>query len=59
MEILSTLARERLTAVRPKTLGSAMRVDGVKFLDIEALTQYVSMKHLNENHKLKYWIIDS
>ncbi len=42
IRIISKLARERLTAVRPKTLGSAMRVDGVKFSDIEIIANYVS-----------------
>jgi tRNA uridine 5-carboxymethylaminomethyl modification enzyme len=39
---ISKLARQRLSAVQPKTLGSAMRVDGVKFSDIEILGRYVS-----------------
>ncbi|HOO97752.1 MAG TPA: tRNA uridine-5-carboxymethylaminomethyl(34) synthesis enzyme MnmG [Caldisericia bacterium] len=39
---LSKPAKERLSAVRPKTLGQAMRVDGVKYSDIEVLSQYVS-----------------
>ncbi len=39
---LSKLARERLEAIKPKTLGEAMRIDGVTPSDIMVLGQYVS-----------------
>lgn len=39
---LSKLARLRLAAIKPKTLGEAMRVDGVTPSDIQILGQYVS-----------------
>ncbi len=40
--LLSKLARERLHAVKPLTLGEAMRVDGVTPSDLEVLGRYVS-----------------
>ncbi|HPM45382.1 MAG TPA: hypothetical protein PLR77_08305 [Caldisericia bacterium] len=36
------MARLRLAAIKPKTLGEAMRVDGVTPSDIQILGQYVS-----------------
>jgi tRNA uridine 5-carboxymethylaminomethyl modification enzyme len=42
LPLLSKLARERLLAVNPKTLGEAMRVDGVTPADIDVLARYVS-----------------
>lgn len=42
LPLLSKLARERLLVVNPKTLGEAMRVDGVTPADIDVLARYVS-----------------
>lgn len=42
MPLLSKLARERLCAVQPTTLGEAMRVDGVTPSDIEVIARHVS-----------------
>jgi tRNA uridine 5-carboxymethylaminomethyl modification enzyme len=46
MPLLTKLARERLAVVKPKTLGEAMRVDGVTAADVEVLARYVSRETL-------------
>lgn len=45
--LLSKLARERLLVVKPKTLGEAMRVDGVTPADIDVIARYVSRETSN------------
>lgn len=45
--LLSKLARERLLVVKPKTLGEAMRVDGVTPADIDVIARYVSRETVN------------
>ena len=47
LPLLTKLARLRLDVVKPKTLGEAMRVDGVKASDIDVLARYVSRETSN------------
>lgn len=51
LSVISKEAREKLNAVRPRSLGQASRISGVSPADVSALAVYLSRRHRSVSHE--------